>query len=63
MKVKVGDKVYDGEEEPVMVILSKGEKAQIANMHPDATKYCVYPSTEEWIEDDYVKIKKWMKEI
>lgn len=63
MKVKVGDKTYDGNNEPVMMILSKGEKEQIANMHPDAMKYCVYPSTEEWIEDDYAKIKAWMKEV
>jgi len=26
MKVKVGNKIYDGNKEPVMVILSKGEK-------------------------------------
>jgi len=63
MKVKVGDKVYDGEKEPVMIILSEGNKQQIADMHPDATKYCVYPDTEEWTEDDYAKIKTWMKEI
>ncbi|GAG51160.1 unnamed protein product [marine sediment metagenome] len=61
MRVKVGDRVHDGESEPVMVILSKGEKEQIANMHPDATKYCVYPSTEEWVGDGHAKIKAWMK--
>ena len=51
MKVKIGNKIYDGAEEPVMVILSKGEREQIANMHPDATKYCSYPATEEWTKD------------
>ena len=45
----------------MMVILSKGEKKQIADMHPDATKYCVYPDTEEWTKDDYKKINEWMK--
>jgi len=62
MKVKVGNKIYDGEKEPVMVILSKGEKEQIANMAPDATKYCVYPSKKELIKDNYKAIKKWMAE-
>ena len=46
MKVKIRDKVYDGEVEPVMVILSEGEKEYIANM--EASKYCVYPEKEEW---------------
>ena len=44
MKVKVGDKIYDGKNQPVMVILSKGEKQQIADMLLEATKYCIYPS-------------------
>ena len=61
MKVKVGNKVYDGETEPVMVIISKGEREQIANMHPDATKYCVYPDTKYWTKDEYKNIKEWMK--
>ena len=38
MKVKVGNKIYDGENEPVMVILSKGDKKNIANMIPSGTK-------------------------
>lgn len=63
MKVKVGNKIYDGENEPVMVILSKGEKEQIANMDPDATKYCVYPEKDEWTADEYKKIKAWMAKI
>jgi len=62
MKVKVGNKVYDGENEPVMVILSEGEKDQIANMG-DCKKYCVYPSSEEWTANDFEKIKAWMRDI
>lgn len=61
MKVKIGNKIYDGRKEPVMVILSKGERKQIANMPSDATKYCVYPSSKEWIDGDYKKIKEWMR--
>jgi len=63
MKVKVGNKIYDGEEEPVMIILTEQDKLNITTMLPEAVKYCAYPSTEEWIENDYAKIKKWMKEI
>ena len=63
MKVKIGNKVYDAENEPIMVILSNGEKEQIVNMHPDATKYCMYPSEEKWTKDNYKAIKEWMKDV
>lgn len=43
MKIKVGDKTYDSEETPVMVILSGKDKHNIANMHPGSHKYCAYP--------------------
>jgi len=62
MKVKVGNRIYDGENEPVMVILSKGDRENIANMLPNATKYCSYPSTELWTKDDYKVIKEWMND-
>lgn len=63
MKVKVGNKIYNGEKEPVMVILNKGEKEQIAKMTPEATKYCVYPDDEKWLKNDYKEIKEWMKAV
>ena len=57
MKVKVGGKVYDGKNKPVMVILTKWDKENITNMLPSATKYCEYP-----VEKYSVKqIEKWMK--
>jgi hypothetical protein len=43
MKVKVGDKIYDSESEPIMVILSESDKENISNMLPEATKYCSFP--------------------
>lgn len=45
MKVKVGDHVYDSDNEPVMVILSVKDKENIANMLPNATKYCAHPAS------------------
>lgn len=58
MKVKVGDTVYDGEKEPVMVILDDNDKKNIASMSSKETKYCSYPASgmtpgeaEEWMED------------
>ncbi len=60
MRVKVGNKVYDAEDEPLLVMLSREERDEIAHMIPGATKYCVYPATEEWTKDGYKKIKEWM---
>ena len=67
MKVKVGDRIYDGEQEPVissMIILTDKEKeAMVKNFINivEARKYCVYPKTEEWNKDNYKKIKEWME--
>jgi hypothetical protein len=43
MKVKIGDKIYDAENEPILVILTEQDKENIKNMLPSATKYCVFP--------------------
>lgn len=56
MKVKIGDIVYDGEKEPVMVILTDQDKKNIKNMFPECTKYCSYPE-EGYSEEE---ITKWM---
>ena len=57
MKVKVGDKVYSAEDQPVMIILTDKDKKAIADMVPGATKYCAYPESV-----DQVQIINWMKE-
>jgi len=44
MKVKVGNKVYDGEKEFVMVILDDIDKKNIEEMPEDLTKYCQFPN-------------------
>jgi len=58
MKIKIGNKIYDGEKEPVMVILTKQDKINIQNMLPHCTKYSMYPDTFSIDE-----IKKWINEI
>lgn len=44
MLVKIGNKVYDSNKEPIMIVLSKQAKDNIANMLPDRMRYCEYPS-------------------
>ena len=61
MKVKIGDKVYDANKEPVMIICSHQERQQMASMPEDNTKYCQYPDEKQWAENDYAAIKKWME--
>ena len=66
MKVKIGNKIYDPNAEPIMLIFKsqkerKGFVEQIKNMAPDATKYCQYPAGKEWSKNNYKKIKEWMK--
>ena len=60
MKVRVRDETYDGNEEPVMVILTPKDRELIAAMPPEATKYCQYPDDPKWVDDDYKGIKEWM---
>lgn len=43
MKVKIGNNIFNSEDQPIMVILSEEDKNNIKNMANDATKYCSYP--------------------
>ena len=54
MKVKIGNKIYDPNDEPILLILSDTDKENIANMAEEAHYYCVYPDT---LDAEY--IKKW----
>jgi hypothetical protein len=50
MLVKIGDRLYDSEKQPIMVVLSDEEKVSIGGMSNDSHKYCSFPeeiSTEE----------------
>lgn len=59
MKVKVGNKIFDGNKERVMVILTDQDKKNIRDMHPDCTKYCVYPESKENTPKNIIQ---WMDE-
>lgn len=56
MKIKIGDKIYDSEDEPIMIIMSHYDKQNISNMRPECTKYCSFPD-----EYDADEIRNWMK--
>jgi hypothetical protein len=43
MKVKAGDRVFDSNRLPVMIILSQQDKENIAHMHPECMKYAAFP--------------------
>lgn len=57
MKVKIGDVIYDSNEQPVMVILTPDDKANIAAMLPDKFRYCSFPDTY-----DPEQVREWMVE-
>lgn len=58
MKVKVGNKTYDGENKIIMVILDKDDKRNIKNMPKENTKYCAFPDGM-----DIKKVDKFMEII
>jgi ribosome maturation protein Sdo1 len=55
MKVKIGDTIYDSNNQPIMIIYTDGDLKNMVRGH----KYCSYP------ENDYryppEKVKKWME--
>jgi len=62
MKVKIGNKIYDSEKEPVMLILSDEDKKLISNMRAIDKKYCSYPfELGQELAKKFMKIEK--KEI
>ncbi|NJB83631.1 hypothetical protein [Wenyingzhuangia aestuarii] len=57
MKVKIGDTVYNAEETPIMLILTKQDKENIINMDAKDTKFVIFPDNS-----DKEEIIKWSKE-
>ena len=58
MRVRIGDTVYDSNDEPIMIILTPRDLHNLRYMAPDLRKYCSYP---EGMDRD--AIEKWMKEV
>lgn len=52
MKVKIGNKIYDPEIEPIMIILSDQDKKNIADMLPECTKYFIY--NENKVSEEFI---------
>jgi hypothetical protein len=52
MKVKIGNTIYDSNEEPIMLILSESDKENITNMTTEAVKFCSFPDKYDF---DYIK--------
>lgn len=52
MKVKIGEKIYDSNVEPIMLILGDDDKFNIEAMDETCANYCSYPEamTEEEAE-------------
>lgn len=47
MKVKIGNKVYDSTQQPVLIIFDEGEKELISSMEGHAMKYCSFPESSK----------------
>lgn len=58
MKVKIGDAVYDSEEEPIMLILSPEERLHIHALPPHARQFVRFPDGA-----DIRLIMQWMAEV
>ena len=58
MRVKIGDRYYDSEKEPIMVVLSDNEKRIVTEMPMLFRRLCCFP--DEGFSQDY--IEKWMDE-
>ncbi len=59
MRIKAGDMVFGSEQQPIMVILTDKDKENIANMHPDCTKYAMFQ--DDWGTQQ--EMSDWMTEV
>lgn len=60
MQVKIGNKIYNSDKQPIMVILTDKEKDLIANMTKEAHKFCSYPQEYPSIAiEGFMREQKW----
>lgn len=57
MKVKIGNTIYDTNDQPIMVILAEEDKKNISQMNEGYSKYCGYPESGYTVEE----IEEFMK--
>ena len=60
MKVKVGNRVYDCEDQPIMVILTTIDRANISRMTIEATRYAMFSGDCKMTKEER---EQWMDAI
>jgi hypothetical protein len=58
VKIKIGNKIYDSDKEPIMVTLTSEEKIYISCMGHTQKKFCSYP---DGFDENY--IKEFMQDV
>jgi hypothetical protein len=61
MKVKIGDKFYNSNEQPIMIVFEDDDKKNINNMEVGCSRYCSFP--DEMDIDDIEKFMTLEKEL
>jgi len=63
MQVKIGNKIYNSDYLPIMLLLSDKEKNNISNMSPGDEKYCSYnpevisaQNVKRWMEMSFINL-------
>jgi hypothetical protein len=56
MMVKVGNKTYNSEQEPLMIIFEESEKEMVSQMRKTDKKFCVHP--ESMTQDEVFKFMR-----
>lgn len=62
MKVKIGNKWYDSNDEPICIQVSEGEQKQIGEMDRSVAKkgrYAIFPNAQNWTQEQMIE---WMNE-
>lgn len=60
MRIKTGSQWFECRpDQPIMVELTDGDKRNIANMHPDATRYAIFDDNDDWSKEQKLA---WMDE-
>jgi ribosomal protein L15 len=62
MKIKIKNKIYDSEDEPIIVILSKEERRKIEKLRKEELTFCFFPSKPKWKNVNIKKIQEYMKQ-